>query len=351
MSRDQFNTAMKDFAFVEVLLRKDMTGKIMNRLHLGQKLDLNQLNLNYDSINEETIERLLSKTEGFGDNKMTLERIDRVKMIYKTIKKDFFDNKKLLNEEGWKTIKDYPFSFGVEDTALDLMTFRATGPRMVARAIADTGVLEQGAVPAIKNLGRMLQQMAIDGKHDFSPIIEAMAKARDAFEGVHDSIAASEFNYKIATAVIQYFKKDSMAKPLFGLFRFGKRNSMAAEYAGRSTAVWEWDSRDIDRFCVALESYRLLPKTAYDMFKVRKKGGEYESIYWINPITKKPFKTPFKKLKVDFEYNAAKLRKAFGGDGKAITFDIVNQFLPLALAFLLWKYIKDALDEASGKKK
>jgi hypothetical protein len=351
MSRDEFNAAMKDFAFVEVLLRKEMSKTIKDQLHLAPKLELNELKLDYDSINEETIGRLLSKTEGFRDDKMTPERIDRVKRIYRQIKKDFFNNKKLLNEEGWKAIKEYPFSFGVEDTALDLMAFRATGPRMVARAIADTGFLEQGAVPVIKTLGRMLQQIAIDGKHDFSPIIEAMAKARDSFEAVHDSLKASEFNYKIATAVIQYFKKDSLAKPLFGIFGIGKINSMAAMYAGRSTAVWEWDSRDIDRFIVALESYRLIPKTYYDIFKVKEKNAEYENIYWINPITKKPFKTPFKKYKTDYEWNAKMLREQFGGTYGDIMLDWVNMLLPVVGIYILWKYIQDALKETEGKKK
>ena len=59
-----------------------------------------------------------------------------------------------------------------------------------------------------------------------------------------------------------------MAKPLFGLLRIGQKNSIAAEYAGRSSAVWEWDSRDIDRFAVALESYNLLPLNPYDKQKV-----------------------------------------------------------------------------------
>jgi len=214
-----------------------------------------------------------------------------------------------MDSGAWKAIESYPFSFGIEETALDLMSFRGTGPRMVARAIGDTAMLEQGAVSAIKNLGRMLQHIAIDGKHDFSPIIEAMMKAREAFEGVFDSHAAAEFNYRIAAATINYLKKDSMAKPLFGLFRIGKINSMAGMYAGRSTAVWEWDSRDIDRFCVALESYRLLPKTYYDIFKTRGKGAEYENVYWINPITKKPFKTPFKKMKTDYAYKRKKIKK------------------------------------------
>lgn len=353
MGRDDFNAAMKDFIFTEELLRNETSQKIRDQLRFDPTLDLSDVNVTHESLDEKTIERLLKTTKGTdkdGKLLMTPERIEKVKQIYQAIKKNFLHGG-FLDNKAIEEVKAYPFSFGVEDTALDLMAFRGTGPRMVARAIKDVAALEEGAIPAISKLGRTLQQMAIDGKHDFSPIIEAMLKARQAFNDVHGTGDDMKFNYNIATAVIQYFKKDSMAKPLFGLFRLGKRNSMAAEYAGRSTAVWEWDSRDIDRFCVALESHRILPKTAFDIFEVRKKGGEYENVYWINPITKKPFKTPFKKLKVNYEYNADKLRKEFGGDLKAIAWDMFNQFVPLAIAFLLWKYIKDAMDEASGKKK
>lgn len=353
MGRDDFNAAMKDFVFTETLLRKEISQMIKDQLRFDPTLDLNKVKITYESLNETTIERLLKQTKGVGkDDKllMTPERIEKVKEIYHAIRKNFL-NGEFLNGKAIDAVNAYPFSFGVEDTDLGLMAFRGTGPRMVARAIKDTGILEEGAIPAIKNLGRMLNIMAIDGKHDFSPILEAMIKARNAFNEVHGTGDDYNFNYKLATAVIQYFKKDSMAKPLFGLFRVGKRNSMAAEYAGRSTAVWEWDSRDIDRFCVALESHRILPKTAFDMFEVRKKGGEYENRYWINPFTKKAFKTPFKKQKVNFEYNAARLRKEFGGDWKAITFDMINQFGPLALGFLLWQYFKKAMEEAEGKKK
>jgi len=140
-----------------------------------------------------------------------------------------------------------------------------------------------------------------------------------------------------------------MAKPLFGLFRKGKINSIAGEYAGRSNAVWEWDSRDIDRFVTALESYRILPKNAFDISKIKKKGGEYENVYW--KIGNKAIRTPFKKQKETQKYSGAKLRKEFGGDAGAIMFDMINQIIPLALGFVLWQYFKKALEEAEGKKK
>ena len=54
---------------------------------------------------------------------------------------------------------------------------------------------------------------------------------------------------------------------------------------------------------------------------------------------------------VDWEWNGKKLRKDHGANWPAITFDIVNQFLPVVAIFILWQYLKQAIDEASGKKK
>jgi len=201
----------------------------------------------------------------------------------------------------------------------------------------------------------VLNEIAINGKHDFSPIIEYMRKAQKAITDINGVPDTYEHMYKMAGTIINYFKKDAMAKPLFGLFRLGQRNSMAAEYSGRSSAVWEWDSRDIDRFAVALESYGLLKNKPYDLqpFSKGKIGGQLEDRWIKIPGIKKPIKFNLfgKKRHVDYEYNSLKLRKEHGADLKAITWDMLNQFLPIAIAFLLWKYIKDAMDEATGAKK
>ncbi len=145
-----------------------------------------------------------------------------------------------------------------------------------------------------------------------------------------------------------------MAKPLFGLFRLGQKNSIAAEYAGRSTAVWEWDSRDIDRFAVAMESYGLLKNSPYNLQAAGNEGkfsgGKLEDRWIKIPGLKKPIRFG-KKRHVDYEFNSLKLRKEHGADIPAIAWDMFNQFVPLAIAFLLWKYIKDSIDEVEGKKK
>lgn len=358
--REHFDKVMKDMCMTEMLLRRQISERIRDNIEFDQKWKLNEIDKINDlpfRLDEDKIRELLSINKPKDKNKSgqlkTEKEINDVIELFQSLKEDFKEDD-FLDEEGIKRINNYTFTFGLEDTDISLMAFRATGPRMVARAIKDVGSIETDVIPWITQMPLVLNEIAINGKHDFSPIIEYMRKAQVAIEGVNGVPATYKHMYKIAGTVINYFKKDAMAKPLFGLFKLGQKNSIAAEYAGRSTAVWEWDSRDIDRFCVALESYRLLPHNAYDLQKVEKgkfAGGQLENIWLINPITKKPFKTPFKKRHVDWEDNADKLRKDHGGDFKAIFMDYVWQFAPLAIAFLLWKYIKDAMDEASGKKK
>jgi len=352
--REDFDKSMKDLTMAEMLLRRQISGKIRENIKLDEKWTLSQFDkidgLNY-RLDESKIRELLSKNKedkAFKSEKEINDAIEVFRHIKDSFKKDNF-----LDNEGKKRIQNYTFTFGLEDTDISLMNFRGTGPRMVARAVKDVASAEQVITPWIIEMPRIMNEIAINGKHDFSPLIEYMRKAQKAITEIHDVPSTYEHMYKIAGTIINYFKKDAMAKPLFGLFRLGKMNSMAAEYAGRSTAVWEWDSRDIDRFAVAMESYGLLKNSPYDLHKFKDgkfTGGQPEDRWIKIPGIKKPIKFG-KKRHVDYEFNSWKLRKEHGADWKAISWDYINQFLPLAMAFLLWKYIKDAMDEASGKKK
>jgi hypothetical protein len=172
-------------------------------------------------------------------------------------------------------------------------------------------------------------------------------KAQKTLRDVNGSPSDYEFTYKVATLVINYFQKDTISKPFLGLLSVGKMSSMAAEYAGSNSAVIQWDSRQIGNFITALESVHLIPKQPYDLTK----KPEYTDIWIINPFTKKPMNTHFKKRKVDWEFNGSKLRREHGANFGGISFDYLSQFGPIVLIALLAKYIKDAIDEMMGKKK
>lgn len=353
--REKFDLVMKDMTMAEMLFKREISKQIRTEISFDKKLTLDQIDSLPYRLDEVRIRELLSKNKN-GEIFKSEKEINDVVALWKHIKKDFINNE-FLDTEGANKIRDYTFTFGLEDTDISLIAYRGTGPRMIARLMKDIGSVESTITPWITQMPRILNEIALSGKHDFSPIIEYLRKAQNAIFDIHGTEEAQKFTYNIAGTVINYFKKDTMAKLFFGLFRLGKRNSIAAEYAGRSTAVWEWDSRDIDRFCVALESYRLLPLNAYDLNKTERgklvdgkfkngrfSGGDMED-RWIKWPGLKPFKFG-KKRHIDWKWNAAKLRKDHGADWKAITWDYINQFLPIAAAFLLWKYIKDAMDEA-----
>jgi hypothetical protein len=114
--------------------------------------------------------------------------------------------------------------------------------------------------------------------------------------------------------------------------------------AGRSTAVWEWDTREIDRFIVALESTHLLRNTPYNLAEAPK----YEP-RWIN-FFGRPIKTLFKRRKIDWEWNSKRLRKEFGASWLHIGWEILNNFMPIMLFIIAWQFFQRALKESEGKK-
>ncbi len=343
MTRDEFDKIMKNLGFAETLLRQQVSDIMRKTLHIDSKTPMSSL---FDPINYRLTE---GKLDELLRGKLSEGEIDAAKKVFNMIRNEYLtgNNGKEFFESITDEIKRYPFNFGLEDTDFTFLPFRGAGPKIIPRAIGDIGRMERDVIPGLMGMPKMLNDIATSGKHDFSPVIEYLKKVQAAYHDVHG--AGPEHDkiiYKLAASVITYFKKDTMAKPLFGLLRLGARNSTAAEVAGRSTAVWEWDSRDIDRFCVSLESLHLLRNTPYDL----KAGPVYEPA-WIN-ILGQPIKIPFfKKQKKDFLWNTKKLRKEFGGTGLHMMLDVIDQFGMIVLAFLLWRYFQEALKEIAGKNK
>jgi hypothetical protein len=348
-----FDTVMKDLNMAEMLFRREISEQIRKNMSLDKNMPLFKIdNLPY-RFTEETIRNLLSKNS----KELTFKSesdINNVIELFRTIKTDLNEENFLNNpEQAFKRIKDYPFSFGLEDTDLPLVAFRATGPRMIARAIKDVGSIESEVMPWIIKMPQLLNQIAINGKGDFSPIIEYMRKAQAAITDINGVPATYDYMYKLASTAINYFKKDAWAKPLFGIFRMGMRNSIAAEMSGRSSAVWEWGAREIDQFCIALDSNGLLKKDPYDLQKTKDgkfTGGQWEDRWIKLPFSKKPIKFG-KKRHVDWEFNTIRLRNEHGGRYRDIAMDLIGQVIPLAMIFLLYEYLKKANEEQGGKKK
>ena len=107
------------------------------------------------------------------------------------MKNSFFskdsNGKAYLDQEAFKELKNYPFTIGLEDTDMSLVAYRGTGPRMIARSIKDTALLEQTCTPWLMNMPVIMSEIAVNGKHDITPLIEFMLKAKKAINDVHGS--------------------------------------------------------------------------------------------------------------------------------------------------------------------
>ena len=150
---------------------------------------------------------------------------------------------------------------------------------------------------------------------------------------------------QIAGMALNYFKKDDIAKTIFA--PFGRKNSIAAEVAGRSANVWEWDAVTIDRFIVNLEKNGILTKEPY----ARNQLPKYEPVFMKVPFKKDPVKLPFKRRKRDYEFSSKQLRQGYGGAWKDIGWDFINQYAPWMLLAILSIYLQKAFDEWFEKKK
>lgn len=348
----QFDDLMKDLLLAEQLLRKDVSLQMRQSLADGKE-PWRHGEIAYKLTEEKVAQLLEGKVDG--------ARIAKVNELLRNIQTSYTKNNEFLDGKLTTMLKsgEYKFTFAADEVDMSFIPWRGAGARVLPRAIGDISVIEKTLAAEMVKIPKTLQQIAIDGKHDFSPIIEIMTKAYGALDGIIGTDYAHRVVHHIAALTINYFKKDTMARVAMGVFGVGKKNSLAAERAGRSTAVWEWDSRQIDNFCVALETRGLLPLKPYSPVN---SSPTYEPVYLNLPGTK-PIKLPesinvfgrkiplFSKRKADFEWSIKNLRDQFGGNWKDKAFDTLNNYLPIVIVLLLMKYMRDALKESEGGKK
>ncbi|MEK6900054.1 MAG: hypothetical protein AABX05_02935, partial [Nanoarchaeota archaeon] len=147
-SSDKFSETMKDFGLAEMLFRKQISGKIREEMSFNEDFGLNQTDKIIDlpyRLSGDKIRELLSKNSN-GKEFKSPEEVERVVKLWEYMKADFFktdtDGKVYLDGIAFEEIKKYPFTIGLEDTDMSLVAYRATGPRMVARAIKDIASIE-----------------------------------------------------------------------------------------------------------------------------------------------------------------------------------------------------------------
>lgn len=379
----KFDGTMKKLGLAETLLRTHVSDQIKERFKEGTQNMYELTDIKHE-LSEDVIRDLFGKqireAGALGRNiDLTNADVEDVITLFKKInalytgKESGGEAEKFLDGYG-KLMKEkpddfYTFTYGMEDTDVSLLLFKRAGPRIIPRAVGDISQMEQHMINgAIMKMQTVFQDMAIgEKKGDFSPIVNILKEVMQAYVMVHGQGAGYEAVHKLAAATITYFKKDTLSKGILGIFNVGRPNSIAAEIAGRSSAVWEWDAAEIDKFIIQLESNNLLKKNPYDMSlppthesvwftpshllgKTPLIGSFLEKISSKIPILKKSFVVG-KKRKADYAFNGHSLREKFGGDAKHIAFDFLVKYGPLFLAFMLWKFMKESYDEAQGKKK
>lgn len=372
MDIETFDKAMKDIGLAEAMLRRDTSKSIRDLIAKTRATDLKDIDMSDIGyrLDGTKLRTLLMQA------KLTEPEIEKAVNVFNSMQKEFSGKEDFLNEYAQKirensyiggatvgSLNESPFSLAVDELDLSLMAFRGTGPRIIPRAIGDIGIMERALwMNGLRKLKDNLVEVATNGKKDFTPLIQMLQQIKEAHGEVQGHNPQSyETVHKLASAIISYFKRDTISKGLLGLLRAGKPSSFAAEMAGgKSGAVWEWDATDIDDFLITLETKRLLPRDRYDPSKPLK----YDALWINNPLTGRPFKLPdeinlfgkkiplFRKRHPDYPIAfGERLRKEFGGKWYNIGFDYAVKYGPLFMIFIFYKFMKDALEEAQGTKK
>jgi hypothetical protein len=362
---EQFDKVVRDLMFAEQMLRKEVSDQMRQMKKLPEDQQWQMGSINYE-LTQAKVRELLMKG-GYSKNDIDQACILLGKIEDKYTHQAAFLDKDLLSiakEGGGGDRENYRFSFGNEEFDMSFVPWRSAGNRLLARCVGDISTVEQTIAKEIVKLPSILYNMAIDGKGDFTPVLDMMQKMYGSMESIIGPDYAHRVVHHVAALTINYFKKDTRARWFYGLFGMGRKNSLAAERVGSGTRVWEWNSVTIDKFITAIETKGLLPLSPYNVTDSKGSLTPPNLPVYVNiPFINKPIKLPqkiglfgkeirlFNQRKKDFLWTGKRLRDEFGGNWKDIAFDMLNKYLPLVIAWLLWQYIKKAQDEAEGKKK
>ncbi|MCX6732913.1 MAG: hypothetical protein NTV98_05230, partial [Candidatus Roizmanbacteria bacterium] len=384
---DKFDDIMQDMILAEQMMRKDVSRQMREMRDKNMPYEQYGKLINY-RITPDSINALLRPLIGRKDSTMTQERIDNVLKLFGYIETNYSKNDKYINEElvpyfknGGAADRTSKYTVALDETDLSFIPFRGGGQSVLARSIRDIAAVEENVSKPITEFVKKMRAMAIDGKRDFGPIIEIIQKVHGAMDGIIGIGYANELASKLASMAIMYMKKDTQARAFMGVLGMNRFNSMAAESAGKKVGIWEWDSKEIDKFVYALEARGLVPGTPYNIGQ----DPKYEPVYVNIPFAKEPVKLPqtipLKKVaewfgfeegkimfkdKTIFEFKdiplfqrrvrdyavwSKQLRENYGGTKFDMLFDILNKYLPAFLLFILFAQIKKAFEDSEGKKK
>lgn len=340
---EDFDNAMKNLAFVEVAVRNRVSMEM--KKYLGAQSDKGKdlsgfVPSSGYSVTEESINTHLA---GLPEKDRAVV-IELLKSINTVVHREGTLGKVA---DTLSSPAGYPFALGAEEIDMSLLAMRNAGPRVMARALKDTGQIETIVYKGMKDFLSALHPVSISANHDFSPLVKSLHEMKHALESVHGHGIATKVAHHMAGLAIAYFKKDALAKNIFTkVLTTGKPNSLAAEFAGTYRGVWEWEVADVDNFITTLERDRILPKNGpFDLGFQQHAVPEIEK----RRILGIPFGSKIKRQAEKMETGDS-LRKDFGATKKDIALEYINKFLPALLAFAVYSAISKTLKEEGDKK-
>lgn len=343
----EFDGIVKDLAMVETLHRNEVSTDMEHWLEGGKDRKLNDVDLHHSgeyNLTAKKVKDLLGTLGGFSDGRINraVDLLNRLHTKEDRAYLDHFATKLQFKYVGTGTHRnawtELPFAVAPEELDSRFMNWRGAGPGVVKRHTEQTGKVETEVVGLITEFPKLLSQVANDGKKDFGAIVEALEKLKYTMTGINGGVAyPTEMVGHLAAATIAYFKKDTMARNTFTrLFTTGSPSSMAAEFAGVGRNVWEWEVADIHKFINALEARHVVSKAPTELSTIEEIDRKYFGIKFGKKIVRK----------APMGYSGAQLRKDFGATGKHIFLEIINKYVPLIMAIILFAAIADGVEDA-----
>jgi len=308
-------------------------------------------------VTEESIREQLTEVLGSGKNlsEADQKRIDNTISLFRLINKHCAKEKylcdfgeKIRPNDALNKLKDkyFPFSIAPEELENSFLAWRASGEKVLKRRIGDIGGAETEVFIGLDTYLKALNTVATDGKHDYKPLVDAIGKVSSYLVNIIGKDYGQKVAHDLAMMTMTYFRKDSIADTwITTLFRVGRKNSLAAEFAGPGIPVWEWGRKDNDGFANALAAAGALPRDPYDLSKV----PAYERRV-VKLFGKKIFE--YNVQKPDVEYCGNKLRSSIGAQMKQMFFlEFGGTAMPLIFFLFLLFALKKGFAEMSGSNK
>lgn len=365
---------MKNIMIVEERLRSDTSMAMRRSLELQANDTEKSLHTFTPEagrdyvVNKDSIERVLREM-GLND-----EIAETVRFYEKLM--EFYKDKNYVLDFGQKLLDDaFPFAISNDDTDFTFIAHRAAGQRLLARALGDTASTENGSYAGLQEFMQALPAVAKDiNKKDYHPIIHAMEKAKHTVEQVHGLERADMISQYLAQMAITFFKEDTKAEHWWSkAATIGTPTSLAAEFAGGSLRVWEWDTETIYSFIRDLETHKILPsaKYAHELSKPSDHPGHgnveiqpthnwrgkvigHEVVRW-KPysVKKEPYVNIWgnvkeKKVRVKNElpeFSSQTLREYTHSKHSDVVKKIFHTYGPAFLAALAFYYLRQAIKE------